>query len=305
MGFSMNKDAQALEYTKRPWLENVFDCDHIDQQEIIFCTSAATDEISVTDAAYHDREAEKYDTYLLEEKTAAAEGWIVPRIIQMLGSGVIVDIGCGTGRVAEQLIKAGSKVIAVDHSMGMLQKTAQKIPSLALAPLYADVRQLPLHTGSCDGVVCSGVLHHIPDWPAVLVEIARILRPGGKLVLREPNAKYAVKLFTSIENGLERVNRWLIRSPTREKSYQADAEQYEDAPYEQHFSLLDLRNHLPSLLQIEFATAMKFWGSLYLEPGFPLRKVYYKGANSIDRWLFDHHYPVKRGSLLFALATRM
>lgn len=301
----MNKEALDLERVRRPWLENVLDFEQVEWQGTVFSTALTLNEVSMADSAYHDREAEWYDNYLLEERTALSEGWIVPRMVQLLRSGVIVDIGCGTGRVAEQLIRAGNKVIAVDHSMGMLQKTVDKIPSLALVPVYADVRKLPLCPGSCDGVVCSGVLHHIPDWPVVLWEITRVLRPGGRLVVREPNADYAIDIFTPLETKLAVLNRWLAHFRKDAQAHQADSERYEDAPYEQRFSIEDLRDKLPPLLQTEFAVATEFFGSLGLEPGFPLRGLYYRIANTIDRWLFDRRYPIRRGSLLFTLATRV
>ncbi len=294
----MNKKEQGEEFADRSWLDGVLDFDKVECQGRIY--SALDEIVPSDDARYHDREAEWYDTYLVEEPVLSTEGWLVPQIVQFLRPGIIVDIGCGTGRMAERLVSLGRPVIAVDHSIGMLQKMVEKINSDLLVPIYADARQLPLQSASCDGVVCSGVLHHIQNWQQVLDEIARVLRPGGRLVVREPNADYAVTIFTSIETKLANLNRWLHHTHQQVHTQQAITTEYESAPYEQHISIEAFKNSLPVSLHAEFILSTMFFGSLGLEVDFPLRNLYYKGASLIDHWLFECRCRNRSGALLFS-----
>jgi SAM-dependent methyltransferase len=90
-----------------------------------------------------------------------------------LAGQTLLDLGCGPGYYTAALRARGAEVVPVDNSA---EELGAQPPEGAL---LADARALPLPDGSIDGVVCSNLLEHTPDAPAVLREIERVLRPGG------------------------------------------------------------------------------------------------------------------------------
>jgi ubiquinone/menaquinone biosynthesis C-methylase UbiE len=97
----------------------------------------------------------------------------------------VLEIGCGTGVHAKLLAAAGARLTAVDLTPTAVELTKRR---LELAGLDADVREadaesLPFADQSFDFVWSWGVVHHSEDTDAVLTEIARVLRPGGRLAL--------------------------------------------------------------------------------------------------------------------------
>lgn len=109
------------------------------------------------------------------------------------GSGHVLDIGTGTGRVARELVGEGRSITASDRSLPML-RTAAKVVAGGIAWAAADNRQLPFRSGCADLVVAGWSLGHsvawYPDsWPReigrVLQEMLRIVRPGGNLAVIE------------------------------------------------------------------------------------------------------------------------
>ncbi|RYB96738.1 class I SAM-dependent methyltransferase [Nocardioides glacieisoli] len=91
--------------------------------------------------------------------------------------GVVVDLGSGTGRFARRLAAAGRAVVAVDRSPGRDGPVG--------ATVAADGERLPLADGSVATVLARDVLEHLDD-VAALGECARVLRPGGLLVVLVP-----------------------------------------------------------------------------------------------------------------------
>jgi demethylmenaquinone methyltransferase/2-methoxy-6-polyprenyl-1,4-benzoquinol methylase len=66
----------------------------------------------------------------------------------------------------------------------------RRVPHLArLAPVLADAAALPLADASCDGALCLDALHHFRDPRRALREVARVLRPGGRLVIEDLDAR--------------------------------------------------------------------------------------------------------------------
>ena len=88
---------------------------------------------------------------------------------------VLLDLGCGPGAYTDALRARGARVTAVDNDPTALEVDGARVADA----LVADASALPLPDASVDGVVCSNLLEHTPDPEAVLLEIARVLRPGG------------------------------------------------------------------------------------------------------------------------------
>ena len=92
----------------------------------------------------------------------------------------VLELGAGTGKLTEQLISLGHRVIATDPSEPMLGRLRTSVR--AARPVAAGAEQIPLATSSVDLVV-SGQAFHWFDHDRALPEIARVLEPGGSLAL--------------------------------------------------------------------------------------------------------------------------
>ncbi len=114
-------------------------------------------------------------------------------------SGKLLDIGAGTGHVAALLQTPARSVVASDI-MDLLM--------LPLPYVLCDGKQLPFLAGTFSAALLVTVLHHVPksDHPQFLKEAARVLKPGGKLVVMEDVYRSsaeleATKFFDSVMNG--------------------------------------------------------------------------------------------------------
>ena len=98
----------------------------------------------------------------------------------------VVDVGCGAGfdtLLAARQVGPGGRVIAVDMTDAMLEKARLGADALGLTNVemrkgYAE--DLPVDSGGADVVISNGVINLTPDKIAVMREIARVLRPGGR-----------------------------------------------------------------------------------------------------------------------------
>jgi arsenite methyltransferase len=103
----------------------------------------------------------------------------------------VLDLGSGPGLdslLAARRIGPTGKVIGVDLCPEMVEKAQRNAALLGLANvefLHAGVEKLPLPDGSLDLVISNGVLNLCPDKPAVLAEVFRVLRPGGRLQMAD------------------------------------------------------------------------------------------------------------------------
>lgn len=109
---------------------------------------------------------------------------IIPLACELLdGATCVLDVGTGEGQLARELAggERGRIVVGVDPFFAQLSNAAGQPP----APLLAQAKgeSLPFADSSFDGVVCCLVIEHADDPDAVLAEMARVLAPGGKLLL--------------------------------------------------------------------------------------------------------------------------
>ncbi len=108
---------------------------------------------------------------------------VVKQIVESLPVGVALDAACGTGRYAEILAGRGHRVIGVDSSPDMLARARTKVPQGEF--LLGDLTELPVADAEVDLVVCALALTHVPALEPVMAEFARVLRPGGHLVIAD------------------------------------------------------------------------------------------------------------------------
>lgn len=108
----------------------------------------------------------------------------------------VLDLGCGFGRHAFEAYRRGAHVIAVDRSpeevtqvtaMFRAMVAAGEAPAEVTAQaVRADLLALPFPSGHFDVVIASEVLEHIPDDARAIAEIARVVRPGGRVAVTVP-----------------------------------------------------------------------------------------------------------------------
>jgi SAM-dependent methyltransferase len=113
----------------------------------------------------------------------AADEPVVAEYLSGREPGVALDAACGTGRFAEFLARRGHQVIGVDISPDMLAHARRRVPGGEFH--VAELDRLPLTDNSVDVIVCALALVHVPDLQPVLAEFARVLRPGGDLVISD------------------------------------------------------------------------------------------------------------------------
>ena len=96
----------------------------------------------------------------------------------------VADLACGTGDFCRELARLGHRPVGFDLSMGML-RAAPASPSGRAPLVNADVLALPLPDGALDGATCGFALRNLTAVPPLFVELARVLRSGGRIGLLE------------------------------------------------------------------------------------------------------------------------
>jgi ubiquinone/menaquinone biosynthesis C-methylase UbiE/DNA-binding transcriptional ArsR family regulator len=97
---------------------------------------------------------------------------------------VVGDLGCGTGRLAGTVAPFVSRVVAVDESPDMLEAARARLGDRPNVELRSGkLESLPLEDAALDVAILALVLHYLPDPAGALAEAARVLRPGGRLLV--------------------------------------------------------------------------------------------------------------------------
>ena len=93
----------------------------------------------------------------------------------------LIDLACGTGDFCELAAARGAKVVGVDFALQMLRRAQLRVPDFV--SVQGDAEWLPFRSSSVDVVTCGFALRNFVSLDAVLREIARILKPGGRMAL--------------------------------------------------------------------------------------------------------------------------
>ena len=151
---------------------------------------------------YFDKVAGQWDTMRRQffgegvRQAAIAAAGIEPGMI-------VADVGTGTGFLAEAALDAGAQVIGVDLSQRMLDEVASRFVGRPFDGRLSSEREIPLAKGEVDAVVANMFLHHAEDPPATIAQLAKALKPGGRLVITDADTHNHQWLKT------EQHDRWL------------------------------------------------------------------------------------------------
>lgn len=121
-------------------------------------------------------------------------------LLKLPTQGRLLDAGGGTGRVAAALRNQAAQTVVCDLSWGMLRKTHGKGRLLAV---QADVARLPFPADHFQRIVVVDALHHFPRQQEAVAELARVLAPGGRLVIEDFDiARLPIKALALVERLL-------------------------------------------------------------------------------------------------------
>jgi SAM-dependent methyltransferase len=110
----------------------------------------------------------------------------------------VLEVGCGWGELAEWIGRAtGAEVIAVDLSSRMVDLARER----GVDSRLGDVQDLQFDDGEFDVAVAAWMLYHVPDLAAGIAELARVLRPGGRLVAITNSALHLEELRALVGSG--------------------------------------------------------------------------------------------------------
>lgn len=106
-----------------------------------------------------------------------------------VSAGVLLDVGAGGGEMSLRLAEAGyaHRLIGIEPFEGNfkeLRNTYSVFPGATA--IQASIERIPLDDGKCDIVMCTQVLEHIADDAAAVAELARVVKPGGFLIIGVP-----------------------------------------------------------------------------------------------------------------------
>jgi demethylmenaquinone methyltransferase/2-methoxy-6-polyprenyl-1,4-benzoquinol methylase len=129
-----------------------------------------------------DRVAGRYDLVNRVMTFGLDVGWRRRAVatLRLPGGAAVADVGCGTGDLCTELERAGYRAIGFDFSHGMLTAATTSAPLVE-----ADALRLPLADAAVGGVTSGFALRNVTDLEALFAEVARVVRPGGRVALLE------------------------------------------------------------------------------------------------------------------------
>jgi len=119
----------------------------------------------------------------------------------------VIEVGCGRGEFAERLLDVGIEVVALDQSPRMIELTVAR----GVDARIGDVQELPFDSWIFDAAAANFMLYHVPDVDRALSELARVLRPGGRLVAATNGVRQLAELWELVGRDLSDRQRLFMR----------------------------------------------------------------------------------------------
>jgi arsenite methyltransferase len=172
------------------------------QQEFIFPTGRGW----AAELGYPEPELSQVPDATAESFAGVANHWALGRIEP---GEIVLDLGCGAGTdllIAAQMTGPTGRVVGVDMTASMLATARGSAEAMGLGNVElheALIESVPVQDASVDVVISNGVIDLVPDKDAVLDEIDRVLRPGGRLQLADVVIHHEVS-----EDARKRIDLW-------------------------------------------------------------------------------------------------
>ena len=172
------------------------------EQQFIFPTGRAW----AQELGYPEPELARVPDATVASFAGVANHWTLGRVEP---GAVVLDLGCGAGTdllIAAQMTGPTGRVIGVDMTGAMLRRARASAGAMGLDNVElheALIESLPLQDASVDVVISNGVIDLVPDKDAVLDEVDRVLRPGGRLQLADVVIHHEVS-----EDARRRIDLW-------------------------------------------------------------------------------------------------
>jgi len=130
-------------------------------------------------------------------------------LLELTGNETVLDVGCGNGPYLAELRRRGHRghVLGADLSIGMARAAAPN----ATGTVVADAAHLPVADATVDAALAMHMLYHVPELPAAIAELRRVVRPGGALLVSTNGSRHIREIATVMDvaartaTGRERV----------------------------------------------------------------------------------------------------
>jgi ubiquinone/menaquinone biosynthesis C-methylase UbiE len=132
------------------------------------------------------------------------------QLIDLPQRGLVLDAGGGTGRIAQYLYGDGRMIVIADLSTRMLAQAGSKS---GLERVCSESEKLPFRQGTFDRIVMVDALHHVADQRQTIAELYRVLKPGGRILVEEPDVRQTSVKFMAIAEKLALMRSRLISPP--------------------------------------------------------------------------------------------
>jgi ubiquinone/menaquinone biosynthesis C-methylase UbiE len=133
--------------------------------------------------------------------------------LSQLKGKLILDAGCGPGTYGLMLAQEGNEVVGIEISSDAVHQANRraKEKGVNFSAQVVDLENIPFDDNSFDICFCGWVLHHFPDINPAVSELVRVLKPGGKIALAEPNESNLAVRFSRFIEDLPLLRQWVLR----------------------------------------------------------------------------------------------